>query len=179
EVPVPHPVVDRLEMPDALAGLRVEAQQALRKEVAARPGAPVIVVVGRLDRRVDVSELLISAHLSPDADVTRVRPRVVQPGIAAELARSRDRSEFPQELPGADVVPSDVSLVPALSSGILAGRAAQSADDHHVADDERRTAPPVARRLVIVALRQIDVAGGRVAEAGIALSGLRVERDQV
>src|SRR5262249_2133274 len=133
EVPIPHPVVDRLEMPDALAGLRVEAEQALREEVVAWPGAPVLVVVGRLDWDVNVSEHLIRAHLSPDGDGARVRPRVVQPGVAAELARSRDRSELPQQLPGADIVTSDVSLVPALSSGILAGRAAQSADDHHVA----------------------------------------------
>src|SRR5439155_23786987 len=144
EIPFPEAVMDRLEMPHALAGLRVQAHQALGEEIVSGSRRPVVVVVRRLDGRIDIAELLVRAHLPPDARVPRVGPRVVQPGVAAVLARAGDGMECPELLAGTDVVTPYVPLIAVLLPGVLAGRPAQPADDDDVAHDKRRPAPPEA-----------------------------------
>src|SRR5262245_36585833 len=84
-VEVPDWMVHELEVPLPLAGLQIDADQALRKEVV--PWAVTAVVVGRwrFDRQVDETEILVHADLSPHTDVAIGRPRVVLPGSAADV----------------------------------------------------------------------------------------------
>ena len=88
DVPVPDVVMDQLEVPDALAGARVEADQAIGEEIVAGAVAAVEIAGRRLDRDVDVAEFLVGAQRRPGAGVAGVLPGVVLPGLVAELARA-------------------------------------------------------------------------------------------
>ena len=57
----------------------------------------------RFHRQVDEAELFVDADLRPDAGVAVDRPRVVLPGVVAELAGTRNRVERPEQLAGAHV----------------------------------------------------------------------------
>ena len=139
-----------------------------------------VVVAGRhLGRQVDEAELLVDAHLPPDAVVAGVLLGPLLPGVVAELARLRDGVEDPEPLAGAHVVAADVALVvaPAHRAAALGVR---GADDDDVAGDDRRGMQP-------------DVAGDRdpspdpsssfrsttplLPNDGMRWPGLRVERD--
>src|SRR4030095_3768710 len=83
------------------------------------PGAvPTVVVTGRhLGRQEDQAEFLVGAHLSPDAVVPGVFLRALLPGVVPHLARTRNRVEDPQPLPGPHVESTHVSLVVAAADG--------------------------------------------------------------
>src|SRR5438876_11021381 len=55
EVVVPHPVVDHLKVPDALAGPRIQAYQTVSKEAIAGTLAPEVIVRGRAEGQIDVA----------------------------------------------------------------------------------------------------------------------------
>ena len=107
DVHVPDRMVHELEMPLPLAGLVVDRDDALGEQVVAGTEAAVEVRARRLDRQVREPELLVDRHLIPDADVAVDRPRIVQPGVVAELAGPRNRVERPQPLAGAHVEAAD------------------------------------------------------------------------
>ena len=96
-VVLPQIVVNHLEVPDAPAGFRVERDQRVGVEV--RPGTPSAVRRRRRrgERDVDISELLVSRHRVPGADVAGHLPRFVAPRIGAEFACLRDHVKRPQE----------------------------------------------------------------------------------
>ena len=162
--------MDELVVPDALAGLDVDAHDRLREEVVARPVPAVHVVGGRGGRHVDVAELLVGREQRPDRRVAAVLPRAVAPRVGAVLARLRDGVEDPLQLPGADVERAHVAADVLLGEERVAHRLA-----HHdgVADDGRGAAPAVARALGEAGL-QIDPPV--VAEVAVGLAGGGIER---
>ena len=175
QVVVPHRMVHELEVPDALAGLGVEADQRVGEQVVA--GAVPAVVVGhrRADRQVDVPELRVVAHVRPDVGPARPLPRLVAPGLVAELARLRDGVEDPLHLAGADVVAADMSRRRFLAAGALRDRRAH---DDRVARHERGGADRVLARVDDAAETPCQVDPAVAAERRIGLAGLRVDRDQ-
>ena len=183
EVVVPDPVVDRLEVPDPLPGLGVDGDDALGEEVVAEAMAAVVVAGRRAGRQIDVAELVVGAQRRPDVGVARVAPRLVQPGIGAEVVGLRDGAEHPPHVAGARVDPLDPAgrCLPADDEVRDDGRR-----DHHVAGDDRRRghAHQVAALVVGGAplrsrdvLHQIDPAV--VAEVADGVAGAGVDRDEV
>ena len=86
-------MVHELEVPLALPGLQVDGDETLGEQVVAGPVPAVEVRRRRLDRQVGEAELFVDADLRPDAGVAVVRPRVLFPGVVAELARARNGVE--------------------------------------------------------------------------------------
>ena len=83
-------MVHELEVPLALAGLQIDADEALGEQVVARPMAAVVVGRRRFDRQVDEPQLFVHRDLRPDADVAVDGPGLVLPRVVAELARLRE-----------------------------------------------------------------------------------------
>ena len=149
-VVVPDVVVHHLEMPLALAGLHVDRDEAVAKQVVARAMAAVLVHQRHADRDVDEAQL----------GIRRVRrPRIVLadalgPDLRAVLSTSRRRTRraagtrlnFHSCLPGADVEAADVARDVAEANRIVAVDRRVADDDHVVHDDGRRAVGDLAER---------------------------------
>ena len=175
--------MDDLVVPLALAGLQVDADEAVAEQVVAGTMAAVEVRRRILDRQVDQAELLVDGDLRPHAGVAVLRPRLLLPGVVAEFTRLRDRVERPEQLAGADVPRAHQALgvVVRLHRQAFAERRAD--DDHVLGDGRRRVEADLAGlQIDLLALADdgadlhVDDAVG--AEAGDRHAGLRVERDQ-
>src|SRR4030095_12394151 len=99
-----------LEVPLALAGLQVDADEAFGEEVVAGAMAAVVIGGRRFDRKITETELFIDRDLRPHADVAVARPRFLEPRVVAEITRARNRVELPDHLAGADVERADDAL---------------------------------------------------------------------
>ena len=131
DVVVPDAVVHELVVPDALAGLQIDGDEAFAEQVVAGTMAAVVVAGRDLDRQIGDAELLVDGHLRPDAGIAGVGPRVLEPRVVAELAGARNRVEDPQPLAGARVVAANVALRVGLAARRRAG-AMRGADDDDV-----------------------------------------------
>ncbi len=167
-------VMDRLKMPDAPAGHRVQADDAARVQVVAGAVAAVHVVGRARRRQVDVPELVVGGHRRPDIAGTDVAQRVALPRLRRGIVFGRDRAEAPAQAAGAHIEGAhlaDVTL--RLAGGVLVRH--RLADEHQVADDQRRRIP---QELVARTERgEIDAAVRAEARDGDA--GLRIERVQI
>src|SRR5216683_4058665 len=99
-----------LVMPLALPSSQIDADQGLGKEIV--PWAVASVQIGgrRLHRQKDETELFIHRDAGPHTGVAVVGPRIFLPGVAAELAWTRDGVELPDLLAGPHVVRADEPL---------------------------------------------------------------------
>ena len=161
---------------------RSTATRRFAEQVVAGAMAAVEIRGRRFDRQIDQPGFRIDGDLGPDAGVAVDRPRVVLPGLVAELAGARNRVERPDQLAGAHVErarqPFGV-VVRDDREAFLERRA----DEHHVVDDGRRRvqadfAGLEIDRLPIAedrAFLQVDDAV--LAERRDRLAGLRIERD--
>ncbi len=104
QVVVPDVVVHGLEVPEALAGARVEREQRVAEEVGALAIAAEHVVGRRAEREVGDPAPLVDRDLAPRVHAAGPLPCALGPGVVAELARVRDRVEGPHQLAGDDVV---------------------------------------------------------------------------
>ncbi len=143
-----------------------------------------VVVRGRIfDRQVDQARFFVDRDLRPHAGVAVGRPRLVLPRVVAELARSRNRVERPEQLAGLHVEGAHQPL------GVVVRRDRHAflerrADQHDVADDGRRRvqADLAGLQLDLLALAgdraflQIDHAA--LAERRDHRAVLGVQRDQ-
>src|SRR5262245_7595030 len=136
-IPVPEIVVNELVVPDSLAGREIEGNQAVGKEVGARPMTAVGVAGWHLYRDVDAVELLIDRHLSPNTGIARITPRVLLPGVDAKFTWTRNRVKDPEPLAGTNVVAAHEPLLVRLAARI-APRGVSGAYDDRVAGDDRR-----------------------------------------
>src|SRR5262249_1464253 len=138
----------------------------------------------------DVAQLGIGAHAGPAVGAAGPLPRSVEPRFVAELAGAGDRLEPPPHRARTHVVGANVaerarqlSRILRRALAVVIGlrlhrlRVAVAGDDYDVADDEREARPGVAARRQPIALREIDVPV--LAEIGLRLAGLGVEREQV
>ena len=102
-VEVPERMVHELEVPLALAGLQIDADEALGEQVVAGPVAAVEVRRRRLDRQVDEAELLVDGDLRPDA------------GVAVDAHESFSHVSLPNS-PGRGIVLNVQSSLPVRTS---------------------------------------------------------------
>ncbi len=137
-VVVPNRVMDDLVVPLLLAGLQVDAHQAVAVQVVAEAMTAVEVRRRILDRQVDEAEFFVHRDLRPHAGVAVVRPRLLLPRVVAEFAGTRNRVERPQHLAAAHVVGADQALgvVVRLHRQTLAERRAD--EDDVLGDGGRR-----------------------------------------
>ena len=179
EVEVPHVVVNRLEVPRALAGLKVDGHDAVREQVVAGPVPPVEVAGGRLHRQVDVAQLGVDGHLTPHPGIARVAPRVGQPRVVAELVGAGNRVEDPLPFAGPGVVAPDVPGRLLLRGRRDPGEVGGADDDDAVGDDRGGVQADLAGHgveLLVEALLQVDQAV--LAEVRGPPAGPGVQRDE-
>src|SRR5207244_7252910 len=97
QVPIPDVVADELEMPNALAGPRLERDEGVGEQVVSRAVSP-IVVVGRRARGYEHQAALdVERHPGPVIGSAGIRPRAVRPRLVPELAGAGNRMEGPAE----------------------------------------------------------------------------------
>jgi hypothetical protein len=175
-------MVQRLEVPHAPAGLRIETHDAFGEQVVAGPRPAVVVARRFFERHVHVAKLFVAADQRPGAAVPGVGPRVVEPRLVAELTLARHDVKRPQHLAGAHVVSADVVGRHLLRSSRalvqdVGRRRWHAADDDDVLDDHRAAAPAPTGDRPLEAFQQVDLAV--VAEVGVAFPGLGVQRHEV
>ena len=178
KVVVPDAVMNELAVPAALAAACVERHDGLGEEVRSRPMTAVEVVVGRLHRQIDETEIRIGAEHGPHAGVAGDAPRVFAPGGDADLACPRNGVEDPQALAGAHVVAPHVGRRRLASRGPNRSRHLHHGD---VADDGRRRGGADAGNGVsLVGLYQVEpeVDHAVLTERGEEPAIARVECDQ-
>ena len=180
EIVVPETVVNRLEVPHALSRPRIQRHHALRKQIGAF-AQPAVPVVGRRRlRQIDMSKLFVAAHRAPDVRVAAIGPGTFEPRIVADLSRTWDRVPEPQLFAGSDIDPADVARRHRL---VRYRRRAVDIADHRANDDDtpndhrRSGAPGECGHPSLLAFAEIDLAA--VAEIGIALAGLGVQRGEI
>ena len=170
-----------LEVPHLLAGLDVERDQRAREEVVAVAMAAVVVAGRRLDRHVDVAELLVGRHLRPRAGVAGVGPRLVEPRLVARLAVPGNRREPPQLLAAAHVVAGDDALDVLLGRRRATGQVRGADDDDAVDDDGGRVQADLSLLDVLERVAElrphVDDALG--AERRVERAGGGVDRQQL
>src|SRR5690348_5354402 len=88
-----------LEMPFSLSGLQIDTHQRLGEKVVAGPVPSVEIGRWCLDGQEYQPKLFIGGNAGPDAGVAIHGPRIVLPGLVAELTWAWDRVELPQWLP--------------------------------------------------------------------------------
>ena len=180
DVVIPNGMVHELVVPDALAGLQINREQAFAEQVVAGAMAAKVVAGRNLHRQVGDAELFVDGHLRPHAGVAGVFPRAFAPGVVAELAGQGNSVENPQPLAGARIVGADIAL------GVLAAARRGAcpmggADQHHVLGDYRSAVPgdfALDRIEVLIRLfLQIDDAVD--AEILKRTAGLRIKTHQL
>src|SRR5690349_1058914 len=98
-----------LEIPDQLAGLGVQRQEAIREEVIAYSLLACEVASRRTGRHVDDAPLLIDSHARPVVRSARVGPSVLRPRLVAFFAGMRNRMELPAQCAGANIEGADIA----------------------------------------------------------------------
>ena len=150
EVVVPQAVVHGLEVPHALPRLDVNGDQRLREEVVPQPVDAVVVVGGRSGRQIHVAELVVAGQHRPDVGVPRVAPRLVQPGVDAELVRAvRHGLKVPGVLAGPHVPGAHPARDRFLRDAAVCHLRPV---DYAVTDDDRRRVDPEQQGVQVVAL---------------------------
>src|SRR4029453_9393747 len=171
EVAVPNVVLHGLEVPDALAGRGLQAQDRVRVQVVSESVRAVEVVGRRAGPGVDETALDVERESRPRVRATDVFPRILRPGVVAGLARMRDRVERPALAAGVDVEGADVARRRRQSLGD------DRAEDQQVFVEDTGRVDADADRAGLAALEaeaQVDAAV--LAEVRDRLAGRRVER---
>ena len=172
EVVVPQIVVDGLEVPQALACLRVERHQAVREQIVAL-AVPAVEVESRGTERNEHDAVLgVDGHLAPVVHTARRRQVLGRPAVGAEFSRPRNAVEGPLVFAGHHVEGANVSR--RRSRRIV--RAARERQNDGVLIDAPGIASRTADRAVR-ARRRVDEAV--LAEGRDGLAGDRVDRGQI
>ncbi len=174
EVAVPDIVMDALEVPDSLAGVRVERQQSVGVEIVADAVCTVEVVDGGARGDVDDAALFIERHAGPVVGGAGDLPCVLRPRLVARFSRTGDGVKDPAEFAGMHVVGANVTA----ERGLRLRRA--KADDDHVFVDQAGRGES-GEGLCDIAFgeifAQVDLAA--FTEAGDQFAVCRVERVEI
>ena len=164
----------RLKVPDALAGLGVERDRAVREKIIAVPVAAVEVKGGRPQPGEHHARDSTST-LKPPQALTAPRPFHESPFhvSCAEFPRPGHGPEPPDFLARANVERSDVSR-----RGDPGPFPARNADDDRIVPDGGGRGRPVVERSDFRVEPVTKIADSPCAEFRVELAGLRVERKQ-
>src|SRR5882724_1519942 len=110
-VHIPERMMHQLEMPFALAGFQVDADQRFAEEIVAGAMAAVKIAGWGFDRQIDKAELFVDGNLRPDAGVAGVFGGALFPGVVAKFAFLGDGVKNPEALAGTDVEAANVSFI--------------------------------------------------------------------
>src|SRR5271169_5057247 len=160
-------------MPDAFSGGGIQRQQAVGEQVVAGAVGAVEIAGGAAGGDVDDAALEIDRHAGPVVGGAGVGPRVLGPGIVAELTGARDGVELPTKLAGAGVVGANV----AVRGG--KGFALAPADDQQVLVDNAGAGEAHGLLFGVAIQVHVEVDAALVAEAGEKFAGFGVERIDV
>ena len=162
--------MQRLKVPDALAGPGVERDRAVREQVVAAAIAAVEVEGRRAESGEDQPALLVDAEPTPGVGPAPVLPGIALPGLVSELSRTGHGVEPPEFLARADVERPDVPR-----RGDAGPFSAGDADDDGVLPEGRGGRRSIAQRrdLGIEVLAEIEDTA--VGEFRVETAGLRVE----
>ena len=133
KVAIPDVVVHALEMPDALACVRVEGKQRVGVEVVADAVAAVEVHDCRSGRRIEDAALRIENHAGPIICGAGGFVGVLRPRLVARFAGQRDGVEDPAQCTRPQIVCPDVARGRGMRFGLAAAN-----DDHVFVDNPRR-----------------------------------------
>src|SRR5690606_41100788 len=101
KIQIPEVVTDRLEMPEPLAGTRIERDDAVPEEIVAVPIAAVEVVARGARRDEHDAALDVDRRFAPVVHASERVRGVVRPRVGTEFPGPRHRMEDPNELAGA------------------------------------------------------------------------------
>ncbi len=169
-------MVNRLKMPERLAGIRAQRNHRIRVQIVARAFAAEIIGAGAAGWHEHHVASRIGSNDGPGVSRTRVSGTAVCPSSSRGIARVlRDRIPGPFELTGDNVEAAHFAA--RLVDGAVVGNS--GTDDDCVSDDRGRRClfivGVIMRRDAKIAA-QIDDA--IVSEIGAKLAGGGIERDQ-
>src|ERR1051326_1179103 len=96
-------------MPEAFAGAEIERQNAIAVQTRALAVAAIHIVSRRTQREIADSALFVDGDFAPGVDTADVRPGILGPRIVAELARTGNGVERPDELAADHVVGAQIT----------------------------------------------------------------------
>ena len=93
---VPEIVMDRLEVPLVCAGLNIDCDHGVPKQIGALAVTSVIAANRRSQRQVQESSLLVECEIErPGIHAETVLPALAVPGVVTDRSRLGHRAEFP------------------------------------------------------------------------------------
>src|SRR5579862_2047035 len=98
-----------LKMPDALPGLGIQGNQAVRKQIVANAIGTIEIGCCRSGRNVYNAAPGIECHAGPIVRTPTVRPRIFRPGVVTVFIRMRNGMERPAKFARAYVVSAYVA----------------------------------------------------------------------
>src|SRR6266446_980196 len=134
EIPVPDVVVDPLKMPDALARLRIQGNQAICEKIVTDAIGAIEIKCRRARGYIDNSALRIERHSGPIVRSAAGLPRIAGPGVIAKFTRVRDGVKRPAQLAGPNVVGANITRRGGKSLRV------SSANDHQFLVNDARAA---------------------------------------
>src|SRR6185312_6921006 len=173
QVVVPEVVVNDLEMPEALAGARVERQQRIAEEVVALAIGTIEVEAWSAERNERDAMFRVDGHFAPTMDAANGLPRVGRPGVVTGFPGVRDRVELPDQLPCANVVRMDIGRV-----RVVAGASRGQWDNHQIFEDTAGVAG-LERAGRVAVESYAEVAAPVAAEAFDRLAGTGVDSREI
>src|SRR6267143_4022191 len=96
-------MVHELEVPEILAGVRIDRDDRGREQIVAGTVDADAIVVRGAERHIKDAALRIERRITPDIDAGSVFGAVPAPGVIAELPRPRHCMERPHQLAGPGV----------------------------------------------------------------------------
>ena len=124
-VVIPDVVMDHLEMPDPLAGIHIQRDQAGAEQVVTRAETTVEVQCCTVRRDIDNAVFLVGGQWRPGGNVAGPLPCIIFPGLVTVLAGTWQDIELPKELATFGVISKyvagnvfDTGLVVTLFGGV-------------------------------------------------------------
>ena len=110
KIPVPYIVMDCLKMPQSFPCFNVNGHQTVRKQIITMAMTTVVIIRWHLRCEVHDPFLEICTYLSPNAGVSSVTPRIIQPTVVAKLVISWNcmKNPFPRTCIG--IEPTNIAL---------------------------------------------------------------------
>src|SRR5205823_14269158 len=104
QIVIPQIVMNELEVPLVLSGVRIDRNDRVTEEIGAGPIAAVVVSRGRAEGHIEDAACFIGGHVpAPNIRAGPVLPAIVEPGLVTGFAGLRYRLKLPQSRAGARV----------------------------------------------------------------------------
>ena len=109
QIVVPQVMMHDLIVPDAFAGLGIETEDAVSKEILADPIAAPVIIGGRSGAEEDPPPPGVQRDATPGIGASHALPCIGRPGVVAELLRMGNGMKDPASFAGPQVEGTDVA----------------------------------------------------------------------